>query len=157
MKLSITFTLIILFSIIGCQQEKNLLPNEFFDLKLDKKLTGKRAIEFVNKLHFNPVTSEKNEIGFYSSSKGTAIIYITYYKNREQARRNYIKMTEKISPQNSVFIQGKTFELNGRIIYQTFGMGQTHFVFISSEKLFWVSLETIWAKSFLTSYLDFIE
>jgi hypothetical protein len=77
--------LLILFS-VSCSTEKNLLPEEFFGLKLQKKLTGIEAKRFVDELHFQEVAPEKNEIGFYDSQAGKAVFYITYYKDETSAR-----------------------------------------------------------------------
>jgi len=153
MKKFLTLFFIIL---ISCSKQ-NPLPDQIFGLSLRQKLVGKEALEFVNKLHFNNVTYEKNEIGFYEGSKGTAVIYITYYNDEKTANHNFELMTRKISPENSVFIKSSFFEYNGKNIYRTFGMGQTHFVFVSGKNLYWLSVETIWSLKFLKEYLACIE
>jgi len=150
-----SFTLFLLF-LISCS-EQNPLPDQIFGLTLTQKLVGKEALDFVNKLHFNNVTSERNEIGFYEGSKGTAVIYITYYNDVKTVNQNFELMTEKISPENSVFIRSSFFEYNGKNIYRTFGMGQTHFVFVSGKNLYWLSAETVWSLKFLKEYLTHIE
>lgn len=140
-----------------CAKDPELFPEYYFELNLIKKLTGSEAKNFVNRLHFNSVTNEKNEIGFYSGTKGNAIIYITYYDNEITATDNYKKMTEKISPDNSVFTNSSYINISGRNIYRTFGMGQTHYVFTFSNKLFWISAEMQWAQDFLTEYLTILD
>jgi len=89
--------------------------------------------------------------------QGKAVIYITYYDNPEQASAEGLKMTEKMSSNNSVFIERKYFDLNGKRIYRCFGMGQTHFIFSYHKQLFWISVDTILAKPFLQSYLTNLE
>ncbi|MBS3944838.1 MAG: hypothetical protein KGZ42_05025 [Melioribacter sp.] len=140
-----------------CAKDPELLPNYFFELNLTRKLTGSEAKNFVNRLHFNSVTNEKNEIGFYGGVKGNAIIYVTFYENESVSIENYKKMTEKISPENSVFTYGAYSIVSGRNIYQTYGMGQTHYVFTSSNKLFWISAEPQWAQDYLTEYLKILD
>lgn len=141
----------------ACSKEVNFFPENFFDLKLTEKISGEKAEEVVNRLHFDPVTSEKNEIAFYRGVKGNAIIYATYYSDSDAAIENYNKMTQKISPENSVFIQSSFIEMNDKTIFRTFGLGQTHYVFTNENKLFWLSVETIWAEKFLIEYLKLIE
>ena len=65
-------------------------------------------------------------------------------------------MVEKISPENSVFIGGESFELNDTKVYRYLGMGQTHFVFADDKALVWLSAETIWGEKFLSEYLSFL-
>ncbi len=140
-----------------CSKDQEIFPEYFFELNLTRKLTGSEAKNFVNRLHFNPVTIERNEIGFYGGVKGNAIIYVTFYDNESASNNNYKKMTEKISPENSVFTNGTYISVSGRNIYRTYGMGQTHYVFTSSNMLFWVSVETNWAQDFLTEYLKILD
>ncbi|MCX7719621.1 MAG: hypothetical protein N2111_14630 [Candidatus Sumerlaeaceae bacterium] len=154
---SFFFYFVILFSLTFCSKEPDLFPKFFLDLNLTKKLVGTEAKDFVNRLHYNKVTEEKNEIGFYSGPKGSAIIYITFYNDKNSARTNYEKMIRKISPENSVFTKGTIINFDGKEIYKTFGMGQTHYVFASSNKLFWISAEISWAEKFLNEYLKILD
>lgn len=141
----------------ACSEEiRDPIPAEIFGLTLEKKLVGEQAIEFVNKLHMKTVTAEKNEIGFYGGEKGKAIIYITYYDNKEDAIKNYKKMTERISPANSVFLKGNYRNIAGHEVYTTFGMGQTHYVFVNATDLYWLSAGTMWAEDFLSEYLKYL-
>ena len=154
-KLSVTFLITLLF--ISCSGDKNYIPQSFFELELDRKLIGDEAKEFVDKLHFQDVATMQNEVGFYSGEKGKALIYITYYQTDKEAEIDFVKMTEKISPENSVFIGGEYFEAKGYNVYKCFGMGQTHYVFYHENLLFWLSAETVWAEEFLNEYLEFIK
>lgn len=96
--------LLILILISACSSKPELLPENFYGLKLDKKLAGNEAKQFVDRLHFNSVAPDKNEIGFYSSKAGSAIIYITFYENDKLSFSEYERMINKISPDNSVFV-----------------------------------------------------
>lgn len=147
----------IILLVTSCSKEPDIFPENFFNLKLTQKMTGDEAASFVNRLHFNSVTSEKNEIGFYKGNKGNAIVYVTFYENEKSALDNFEKMTQRISPENSVFVQSSFMEVYGKRIYRTFGLGQTHYVFTSRNKLFWISAETVWASDFLKQYIDYLE
>lgn len=149
--------LFILFFLSGCNSEINYLPGEILDLKLNKKLQGEGAKDFVNKLHFNSVTDEENKIGFYKDEKNEAIIYITFYQNEKLADDYYNKMINKISPENSVFINPEIVEVADRKIYRCFGMGQSHYVFTSGSNLLWVSVDSHLGKMFISEYLTSIE
>ncbi|MBN1301213.1 MAG: hypothetical protein JW995_08335 [Melioribacteraceae bacterium] len=132
------------------------MPPEIHSLKLVNKITGADAAAYVNKIHYGDVAGERNEIGFYSGKEGEATLYLTYYNSKEEAVQDEKKMTEKISPLNSVFINGSFIEINDKRFYRTFGMGQTHFIFSSSNVLIWFSAETVVAKKLLIRYLEYI-
>lgn len=149
------FTLFIF--VIGCSKEINYLPETLFEYKLEKKLDGEEAKNFVNKLHFNEVTDLQNEIAFYQKENKNLTIYITHYNSQEEALKDEIKMTDKISPENSVFIAGKYFQVNNKNVYECFGMGQAHYVFSSNGKLFWISVDSVTGRDFLKNYLELIE
>ncbi|GAB4370739.1 MAG: hypothetical protein Kow0042_13120 [Calditrichia bacterium] len=143
--------------LISCGKEPpHFLPEQINNLKLEKKMLGEEAKNFVNKLHFQSVASEKNEIGFYQGEEGKATIYVTHYNSSEKAREDWKRMTEKISPKNSVFIGGDHFKVKGRMIYRCFGMGQTHFVFTNEKQLFWISVNTMIGQKILSAYLDYL-
>lgn len=65
-------------------------------------------------------------------------------------------MTEKISPENSVFVGGQTIDIDGKQVYRCFGMGQTHFVFAHKKQLIWISVNTVVANEFLSEYLNYL-
>jgi hypothetical protein len=140
----------------SCSAEVNFLPDEFFDLSLTKKLNGEEAKEFVNKLHFESVTETENEIGFYEGDGGTALIYITHYNIKETVEVDYKLMTEKISPENSVFIGSEYLMLKEKEVFRCFGMGQSHYVFYLGRELFWISVDTHFGKKFVQRYIEFL-
>ncbi|NIR49502.1 hypothetical protein GWO43_13465 [candidate division KSB1 bacterium] len=143
--------------ILYCSSEKTeLLPQELSGLKLSRTMNGQEAKNFVNRLHFQEVAASKNEIGFYEEDKKSAIIYISHYETAEQAETEERKMTDKISPQNSVFVGGKYLDVNGKQVYRCFGMGQIHFVFSHKRQLFWISVDTLMGKEFLSAYLGYL-
>jgi len=144
------FLLVVIF-LISCSLNSNYLPEDFFGLRLTKKLTGKDAKEFVNN-----VTNLENEIGFYHEKAGSAIIYITHYNTKETAKSDYEKMVKKISPENSVFIKPEYLKINGMEVYRCFGMGQSHYVFPYNKELFWISVDTHFGKKFVEEYLSYL-
>lgn len=145
-----------LLAFFSCSTEKDLLPEVFFGLKLQKKLTGIEAKRFVDELHFQEVAPDKNEIGFYDSQAGMVIIYITYYNDELTSHSEYRKMITKISPQNSVFINPEFIDIGGKDVYRCFGLGQSHYVFANGKELYWISVDTHQGNKFIEEYLDYI-
>jgi len=149
-------SVLILFVSASCSKRLDYLPGTVDNFKLTKKLTGKQALDFVNRLHFENVTDEENMIGFYSYENNNAMIYVTVYDTDNEAEINYQRMTEKISPHNSVFTKGKYLTLDGNIVYRCFGMGQTHFVFFKNNVLVWLSADSNLANKLVEDYLEYI-
>lgn len=156
MKNTVAFIIVIIL-LSACSNQVEYLPEELLGYKLENKLTGEEAKMFVNRLHFNDVTNLENEIGFYSDAEKELIIYITFYENQDLARQDELKMTKKISPQNSVFLAGKYIEIGSFEVYQCYGMGQAHYVFSKDGQLFWISVDSVTGKEFVQNYLKIIE
>jgi len=148
--------LFLTFLFISCSVNKEYLPEEFWGLKLQRKLTGDSAKDFVDRLHFQNVATEKNEIGFYSGAVGNAAIYVTYYYDDKVAEEDFMKMTKKISPENSAFVNGKYETINNKEIYSCVGLGQVHYVFAHKNLLFWISADPNFGKSFFNEYLKYV-
>lgn len=142
---------------ISCSTQKDYLPEEFWGLKLNRKLTCNEAKDFVDRLHFQNVATEKNEIGFYTGAVGNAIVYITYYNDEKTAEEDFIKMINKISPENSVFVNGKLETFNDKQVYSCVGMGQVHYVFYHKNLLFWLSADPNFSRQFFEEYLSFVK
>lgn len=155
---TVFFSLLFTLFLNSCSQEKNYLPGNIAGQTLKQKISGAEATEKVNKIHFNPVAGNKeNEIGYFEKGENSSTIYLTYYKDEETAKSDFEKMTQKISPQNSVFISPGFFNFEGFNVYRCFGMGQTHFVFVHKNALIWISTGTISSKDFLKEYIKYIK
>jgi hypothetical protein len=144
--------IIIHFIILACART-DAIPDQILDFKLTKTLSGEEAKILVDKIHFNEVAPDNNRIGFYSNSTHQSTIYVTFYANSDIAQKEWKRMTDKISPENSVFIMASVFKHDGKDVYRCFGMGQTHFVFSFESMLIWISTETTKANSFLNAYI----
>lgn len=151
---SITLFTFFVFTFLSCSRQKQPLPDEVNSLMLVKTISGEEAKNYINKLHFQPVTENENLIGYYENESGSAIVYVTIYKNEKDARNDFVKMTKKISPENSVFIYPQFFEHKGNQIYKCFGMGMTHFVFSLNDKLYWISVDTHLSKNFFNEFYN---
>ena len=154
---SIIFILLAILIHSRCSREVIYIPSHLMSCHLEKKLTGAEAQEQVDKIHGKEVTPPESEIGFYQGEKGPITLYVSGYPTAELAGKEFLRMLEKISPQNSIFIGGSQFELAGTKIYRCFGMGQTHFVFTHQKKLIWLSVNTIQGKEILLSYLEMLD
>ncbi len=149
------FLLVVIF-FTSCSTNNEYLPEEFFGLPLTKKLTGEEAAKFVNKLHQKTVTETESEIGFYSGDNERALIYISHYQKPEDAKKYYDEMIEGISLGESPFTGSENIEINGKKVYRTFGMGQSHYIFTFNKELFWISVGTLYGKKFIEEYLSYL-
>jgi hypothetical protein len=149
------FALVFLF--FDCNRNKTLLPEELYVCSLTKTLSGEDAKAYVDHLHLQNVASHTNKIGFYEGENGPITIYLTTYKTNTQAQNDYLKMTQRISPENSVFIAGEYITVGEKEVYRCFGLGQTHLVFVQGENLIWMSVDTIRAMKILVAYLVHLE
>ncbi len=141
----------------SCSLNTEFLPDEFQGLRLTKKLTGDAAKSFINKLHHKSVTDIGNEIGFYKGNITRAAIYVTRYEKLQDARRYFGEMTKKIIEEKTPFINPEFINFKGLKVFRTFGMGQTHYVFIYDKNLFWLSVDTYISKKFLEEYLKYLD
>jgi hypothetical protein len=152
----IYFLLILLSLLLSCSK-KNPLPDQILDYSLTNRLNGAEAKKFVDRIHLNEVATNENSIGFYSNKNAQSVIYITNYETSEIANAEFQRMTNKISPENSVFISGTIIKMAQKTIYRCFGMGQTHFVLTHQSMLIWISTETIGAEDFISTYIEYLE
>jgi hypothetical protein len=140
----------------GCSKNINPLPKEIYGLKMDKKLSGKEANEFLSRMHSEEVGSTKNEIGFYSGDHGGATIYISFFEDKLQAQAEEKKMTDDISGGKSVFTNGVVFYIDGHKIFKCSGYSQTHFIFSKENNLYWLTADTEISRKFLSAYYEFL-
>ncbi len=148
------FFISIIFS--TCSFIKEPFPQQISHLTLKHKLEGDEAKEFVDKLHFNTVASENNQVAFYESVEGMAVIYISQYNDEERAQKNFTRMIQKISPKNSVFTGGEYIDFSKMKVYHLLGMRQSHYVFPYNNRLYWISADTSIAKRFVEDYISYI-
>ena len=137
-----------------CCGKENTFPSKIIEYTIVKKISGSEAQKIVNQIHLQPVAETESEIGFYENGPDKAFIYITYYKSEEAAQVNLLTMINKISPDNSVFIDGGKLAIADIVIYRYFGMGQTHYTFRIRKIIIWISVDTMIARDFLESYLN---
>lgn len=151
------FTLIYLSVLFfSCTTHRDYLPKELWGMKLQRKLTGKEAKDFVDKLHFQNLATEKNEVGFYKGQVGNAAVYITYYSDEKNAYQDFRRMTAKILPENSMFVRGTYHNINNKQVYSCMGFGQVHYVFPHKNLLFWVSADPGLSRNFLDEYMKLV-
>lgn len=155
-KKNLILIIIAFFTLSFCDSKTEYLPGTLYGLERSRKLTGREAEEFVNRLHFNKVTNAENRIGFYEGKPGRLTIYLTLYENDTIAKSDKDRMIKKISPSNSVFSPVMFMKHHGKMIGYTFGMGQKHFIFSHNNLLFWISVEKSWADNFLDYYFEYV-
>ena len=94
--LIVSLVILLILIELSCSTKKNYFPEKISNLLLVKTISGKEAYDLINKLHFQPVAQGSSEIGFYENLSGSAVIYITHYKSKKDAKVYFDKMTEKI-------------------------------------------------------------
>jgi len=152
--LNTSAVLILLLTGLNCNRpDTRTFPKRMDDYQRTRIITGEEAGRIINRLHENPVAATRNEIGLYENDRGQAMIYVSYYKDADEAEQEWQRMIDKISIQNSVFIEGTVFLSGQTSVYRCFGLGQTHYVFTEGDRLFWLSVETIGAARILSDYL----
>lgn len=142
---------------ISCNhRDSPAFPGQLNDYQRTRIITAEEASRIINRLHENPVAARRNEICLYENDHGQVMIYVSYYESPNDAEQEWQRMIDKISVQNSVFIEGTVF-LSGRTsVYRCFGLGQTHYVFAKGNRLFWLSLETMGAAKMLSDYMAYL-
>jgi len=153
--ISWVFILFLFFN--GCTEKKDYLPESFGDMIRTSLIKGEEAKRIIDQLHNKEVAPVKNEIGYFTTVRGKAIIYITYYDDNETANSELIKMTDKIAPGNTPFIRGEYIRFDEKNIYRCFGMGQTHFIFAEEKNLYWITVDTHIGHQLLNDYLIFVD
>ena len=152
--LKVLTALILLLTGFNCNRpDLRTFPKRLDDYQRTRIITGEEAGRIINRLHENPVAATRNEIAVYENDRGQAMIYVSYYKDADEAEQEWQRMIDKISIQNSVFIEGTVFLSGQTSVYRCFGLGQTHYVFTKGDRLFWLSVETIGAARILSDYL----
>ena len=154
MKKNTAAAFFIVFLAYSCSKAPDFLPTSILSFKLTKKISGNEAKNYLNRLHYESVIDVESEIGFYEKTNGTAIIYISHYKNKDSTKNIFDSMTKKISDRNSLYSQSGFININGIKVYKTFSRGQTHFVFMLNTTLFWVSVDNESAENFIKDYLN---
>lgn len=153
----ISWVFILFLFLNGCSEQKEYLPESFGDMIRTDLIKGEKAKKIIDELHNKEVTPVKNEIGYYTTVRGKATIYVTHYDDIETANLELIKMTDKISPGNTPFIRGEYLKYDEQNIYRCFGMGQTHFIFAEEKNLYWITVDTHIGNQVLNDYLQIIK
>jgi hypothetical protein len=149
----ILFLMISAIILSSCTRPDTFLPDEIFGYKLSDKITGEQAKKMVDQLHFREVSPSFNEIGFYHKESGPLTVYVSRYRNSEEADSVLQKMSRKIIQDKQVFILGDYITFQDQKMFRCFGLSQTHFIFIRGRYLIWMSVNTIKAMDILEAYL----
>ena len=86
------------------------IPTTLGDLRLTKEIRGNEAKAIINQMHGKGVTPTDNMIGVYTSSKGTATIYLSEYDTPAQAEETSRQMVHGIEKGTSPFSDFKKLE-----------------------------------------------
>lgn len=146
--------------ITGCSQKDNNKFQQIEELNgmsLTNHISGEAAQSMIDKLHGKSVTPAENNIAFYKGDKGEAILYVSFYKNAEDARTTYDKMVKMIRDGNEVFGHFHEIEIDSQKLSMCLGMDQAHYFFNKKNKLFWLSTNYQIAQSTVIDLLNKIK
>lgn len=133
---------VLLIFLVACSEKPRMIPQSLGKLKLEKYVLGKTAKEMINQLHISgDVTSDENEIGFYSSDTLKATLYVSKFKNPETTQQKLTQMLMKIAHGETPFKLHNQANIAGKSIYIILGMGQSHYLYADKDKLIWLSVD----------------
>ena len=106
-----------------------VLPRSLGELDLQHEVLGVEAAAMVNDMHGRPVAEARHAIGYYGSTRGGAVLYVTMYLGDADARDAEGRMGAKIATGEYVFQEYRTGVVDGKSVAACTGLGQTHFIF----------------------------
>ncbi len=156
-KLYLIFIILATTVFSGCALNNEKLPSSIEGIKLHKKMTGQGAVNLINMMHAEKVAAIDNEIGSYIGKQGSAVIYVSRFKDKSIASGEKLKMIKAILTKSTPFTVGGKLKLNGINIYRLLGIGQSHFLFSKNSYLFWVSTDNLNGEKFIKAYIKYLE
>ncbi len=123
----------------GCaKKERMAVPEKISEKKITKLLTGDEAVKVIDKLHGLEVAPEENIIAEYGEDPKD-LLYISYYKEEDQARNAFKLMINKMmKTDKGPFTHIRALPDYGEKVYMSIGMGAIHYIYYSSYYILWL-------------------
>ena len=118
-----------------------MLPRTLGSLEMRDEVRGDKARSIINQMHGKGVTPTDNMIGVYTSSTGTATIYLSEYDTPAQAEETSSQMVHGIEKGTSPFSDFKTLTIHGQEVSYCVGFGQAHYFFFVDESVYWLTAD----------------
>ncbi|MDR5695151.1 MAG: hypothetical protein QN198_01775 [Armatimonadota bacterium] len=115
------------------------LPPVLAGLRLEEVVTGRAAVEEINRLHGRPVISDSGVIAQYGGELGKATVWITRARSPLQATWLLWRMNRRMRRGIQVFSAPQQLEMEGRVVFVTEGLGQKHFYYQSGALILWLA------------------
>jgi len=123
----------------GCaKKERMAVPEKISEKKITKLLVGDEAVKVIDKLHGLEVAPDENIIAEYGEDPKD-LLYISYYKDEDQARDAFILMISKMmKTDQGPFSHIRALPDYGEKVYMSIGMGAIHYIYYSSNYILWL-------------------
>lgn len=119
--------------------EKFDLPPALAGLRLEEAVTGRAALEEINRLHGRPIFSGSGVIARYRGEAGMATLWIARARSPLQATWLLWRMNRRMRGGTRVFSAPRQLEVQGRMVFVTEGLGQRHLYYQSGALLLWLA------------------
>jgi len=130
------------------------LPKTMGELKLRDTVTGVKANKFIHRMHGKLTGAQNSIIGYYGHGKNNAL-YLSTFEDDKQAEKALKKMSTKIMNTTAGFTPVTSDHSASMILYQTKGMGLTHFFYRQDNFVIWWQVEPEKAEATLTHLREF--
>lgn len=146
----------VLLLIMGCGKGRLdvRFPPKIGDYHLARLISGKEAIEEINRLHGRVINAIAGAIAIYNGEEGSATIWVSLAPSSEKAECQVQEMMREIQGRPGGPFFGVQKEVHREIpVYRFQGLGQMHFVFRRDKQVYWVSTPPEAAKDFLSVFM----
>ncbi len=138
---SVVYVLALAILLVGCEKSKvlaKLFPSKIDGYKLEKVISGKKAMEMVNKLHGKKINAKAAWVAYYVSEKNPkekVTVWVSEAPSAKEATNQVEVMMAKIEKKPMPFYH----VMKMGDVYVFSGLGQRHAVFTRDKYVFWIS------------------
>ena len=140
---------------VRIKEDTNYLPKKLGELSLTKIIQNEEASSIINKMHGKKLSDCENIIAYYGSKNSSNTLYVSVYKNAEEAKTNLMNKAIKMAKGTSVFSPLNHSKMGDNVHFQTEGMGLKHYFYRIDNILIWWQVELDKAKETYNDLLNF--
>jgi hypothetical protein len=115
----------------------NYLPKKLGELSLTKIIQNEEASSIINKMHGKKLSDCENIIAYYGNKNSRNTLYVSVYKNAEEAKTNLMSKAIKMAKGTSVFSPLNHSKMGNDVHFKTEGMGLKHYFYRIDNILIW--------------------
>lgn len=116
------------------------LPAQMGSLPLTKKVEGQAALDEIAKLHGKGLGISKGWVLTYGDKSGQVTAWISETKDANAAQELLNTMLKKMEG-NKTFTAPQALSMPSVTMYQTTGMGQSHYFWAKGNKVIWLAAQ----------------